>query len=107
MGLDGWVVPPDNPGTRRRGRSPHERTEAMPQRIPDLVERFCQYQQKQHGKAEGGVKTYRWVLEQLLRFVRARDGRLARVEDLNTETLQAWIDDMAASNLSINTLRSR
>ena len=54
----------------------------MTQRLADLVEQFCQYQQKQRGKAEGGVKTYRWMLEQFLRFVRARQDRLARVEDL-------------------------
>ena len=79
----------------------------MTQRLADLAEQFCQYQLKQRGKAEGGVRTYRWMLDQFLRFVRAREGRLARADDLNTVMLQAWLDDMAASNLSINTLRCR
>jgi integrase/recombinase XerC len=79
----------------------------MAQRLVDLVEHFCQYQRKQRGKAEGGVATYRWMVDQFLRFVRAREFRLARVEDLNTVMLQAWMDDMAASDLSINTLRCR
>ncbi len=79
----------------------------MTQRLVELVERFCSYQRKQRGKTEGGVGTYRWILEQFLRFVRAREGRLARVEDLNSTMLQAWLDDMAAADLSINTLRLR
>jgi len=36
-----------------------------------------------------------------------REFSLAPVEDLTTFMLQAWMDDMAASDLSINTLRSR
>ena len=79
----------------------------MAQRVVDLVEQFCQYQRKQRGKTERGVSTYRWMLEQFLRFVRAHEGRLARVEDLRIGTLQAWLDDMATSELSINTLRCR
>ncbi len=51
--------------------------------------------------------TYRWMLERFLRFVRVTQGRLARVEDLNPTVLQTWMDDMAASSLSINTLRCR
>jgi len=47
------------------------------------------------------------MLVQFLRFVRAREFRLARVEDLNTVMLQAWMDGMAASDLSVNTLRCR
>jgi len=79
----------------------------MTQRLGDLVEQFCQYQLKQRGKTAGGVGTYRWVLGQFMRFVQATQYRLARVEDLNSGTLQAWMDDMAAGNLSINTLRTR
>ena len=79
----------------------------MAQRLVDLLEQFCQYQRKQRGKAEGGVSTYRWMLERFLRFVRAREGRLARVEDLSMAMLQAWLDEMAGSDLSINTLRCR
>ena len=50
----------------------------MTQQLVDLVEQFCQYQLKQRGKTEGGVQSYRWVLEQFLMFVRSRQGRLAR-----------------------------
>ena len=46
----------------------------MTQRLADLVEQFCQYQRKQRGKAEGGVTTYRWMLE---RFLRSCDARKA------------------------------
>jgi len=37
---------------------------------------FCNLQSKQRGKTEGGVKTYRWNLEQFLVFVRHHHGRL-------------------------------
>ena len=40
----------------------------MTQQLVDLVEQFCQYQLKQRGKTEGGVQSYRWVLEQFLDF---------------------------------------
>ena len=53
------------------------------------------------------METYRWNLEQFLAFVRAREGRLARIADLTTPTIQSWLDDMAASDLSVNTLRRR
>ncbi|MGH7346511.1 MAG: tyrosine-type recombinase/integrase, partial [Candidatus Rokuibacteriota bacterium] len=83
------------------------RTEAMAYRLIDLLEQFCTYQQKQRGRTEGGVKTYRWNLEQFLVFVRNRDGRLARVTDLTASAVQAWMDDMAAENLALSTMRVR
>ncbi len=79
----------------------------MTQRLVELVEQFCHYQRKQRGKTEGGVRTYRWNLEQYLAFVRASDGRLARIQDLVEPKIQAWMDDMAGSNLAINSLRCR
>jgi hypothetical protein len=48
----------------------------MTQPLTELVEQFCNFQRKQRGKTEGGVKTYRWNLEQFLVFVRSRDGQL-------------------------------
>lgn len=77
------------------------------QLLIDLVEQFCTYQQKQRGKTEGGVTTYRWTLEQFLVFVRKREGRPARVGDLTPETVQAWMDEMAAADLALSTIRSR
>lgn len=79
----------------------------MTHRIVDLVEQFCQYQLKQRGKTAGGVSTYRWNLDQFLRLVRAHEGRIARLGDLTTDMIQAWMDDMAASDLSMNTMRCR
>jgi len=79
----------------------------MTQPLADLVEQFCAYQRKQRGRTEGGVKTYRWNLEQFLTFVRAREGRLARLRDLRVPVIQAWMDEMAASDLGPNTLRCR
>jgi integrase/recombinase XerC len=75
--------------------------------LVDLVEQFTAYLRKQRGRTEGGVKTYRWNLEQFLVFVRARSGRLARLTDLERPTIQAWLDDMAAQDLGLNTLRLR
>lgn len=77
------------------------------QPLVDLVEQFCLYLRKQKGRTEGGVKTYRWNLEQFLVFVRARSGRLGRLHDLERPTIQAWMDDMAAQDLGLNTLRLR
>ena len=77
------------------------------QLLIDLVEQFCTYQHKQRGKTEGGATTYRWTLEQFLVFVRKREGRPARVGDLTTDTVQAWMDEMAADNLALSTMRSR
>lgn len=71
------------------------------------MEQFCQYQLKQGGKTEGGVHSYRWVLEQFLMFVRSHLGRVGRVSDLTPSTIQAWVDDMAACDLALGTMRSR
>ncbi len=79
----------------------------MAQQLTELVEQFCNYQLKQRGKMEGGVRTYRWILEQFLIFVRHREGRLARLTDLNRSVIQAWMDDMAATDLALSTMRVR
>jgi len=79
----------------------------MAQQLTELVEQFCAFQRKQRGKAEGGVKTYRWNLEQFLAFVRNRYGRLARIADLTPAVIQSWMDDMAGSDLAMNTMRVR
>jgi hypothetical protein len=105
--LDGRVVPPDTATRRKRGRGSGRRTESMAQSLTDLVEQFCTFQRKQRGKTEGGVKTYRWNLEQFLVFARSRDGRLARVMDLTAATVQASMDDMAAEDLALSTMRVR
>ncbi len=78
----------------------------MTQQLVDLVEQFCQYQLKQRGKTERGVQTYRWNLEQFLLFGRARFGRVARVSDLSKGVIQDWMDDMAARDLTLETIRS-
>src|SRR5213078_3713774 len=83
--LDGWVVPPNTATQRKRGRGAGRRTAAMAQPLVELVEQFCTYQRKQRGKTEGGVRTYRWILEQFLIFVRNRYGRLARLTDLTPQ----------------------
>jgi site-specific recombinase XerD len=79
----------------------------MAQPLLELMDQFCTYQRKQKGKTEGGARTYRWNLEQFTTFVRTREGRVARVGDLNPETLQAWMDQMAAEDLALSTMRSR
>src|SRR6059036_4288622 len=83
--LDGWVVPPDTAHQRKRGRGSGRRTENMTQPLTELVEQFCNFQRKQRGKTEGGVRSYRWNLEQFLVFIRGREGRLAKVADLRSE----------------------
>src|SRR5216117_2991146 len=105
--LDGWVVPPDTSDQRKRGRGPGWRTDAMAQQLTELVEQFCAFQRKQRGKAEGGVKTYRWNLGQYLEFVAGRRGRPACVGDLDPATIQAWMDSMAAADLALGTMRVR
>ena len=62
----------------------------MTQPLTDLVEQFCNYRLKQRGKTEGGVQTYRWILQQFLVFVRNRYGRMARITDLTPLTIQQW-----------------
>ena len=79
----------------------------MAQQLTELVEQFCNFQRKQRGKTEGGVRTYRWILEQFLMFIRNRHERLARVTDLTPAVIQAWMDDMAASDLALSTMRVR
>jgi integrase/recombinase XerC len=79
----------------------------MAQQLTEMVEQFCSFQRKQRGKTEGGVRTYRWNLEQFLMFVHNRDGHLARVSDLTASTVQAWMDDMAAADLALSTMRVR
>lgn len=79
----------------------------MAQPLMEWVEQFCTYQQKQKGRTESGVKAYRWNLEQFLRFIRKQEGRLARVADLGSETVQGWMDDMAGADLSLSSMRVR
>jgi len=40
-------------------------------------------------------------------FVRKREGRPARVGGLAPETVQAWMDHMAETDLALSTMRSR
>ena len=79
----------------------------MAQPLTEVVEQFCNFQRKQRGKTEGGVRAYRWNLEQFLVFVRNGHGRLAKVTDLTGSTVQAWMDDMAAEDLALSTMRVR
>lgn len=105
--LDAWVVPPHNSPRRIHGRGRGQKGRAMTQPLGELVEQFCLYQFKQRGRTKGGVAATRWVLERFLRFVRQRVGRHARVTDLTGETLQEWLDDMAATDLALSTMRTR
>jgi integrase/recombinase XerC len=79
----------------------------MAQPLIELVDQFCTFQRKQRGKTERGVKTYRWNLEQYLAFVGGRRGRPACVGDLEPATIQAWMDNMAAADLALGTMRVR
>src|SRR5215813_3801814 len=47
------------------------------------------------------------TLHQFLIFVHNREGRLARVTDLIPEVIQTWVDDMAAADLALSTMRAR
>jgi site-specific recombinase XerD len=105
--LDGWVVPPHTDGRRTGGRDGGRRANVMTKQLGDLVEQFCQYQHKQRGKTEGEVQSYRWVLEQFLLFLRTHAGRVGRVSDMTQSTVQAWMDDMAACDLVLSTMRIR
>jgi integrase/recombinase XerC len=105
--LDAWVVPPHTPTRRIHGRDRGQKGRVMTQPLGELVEQFCLYQFKQRGRVKGGVAATRWVLERFLRFVRQRVGRHARVTDLTGETLQQWMDDMAATDLALSTMRTR
>ena len=79
----------------------------MTQPLSELVEQFCHFQRKQRGKSDRGVKTYRWVFEQFLVFVKTQRGRMARAHDVSAETIQAWMDAMAAADLALETMRMR
>lgn len=105
--LDVWVVPPHTQFRRTHGRGRDRKGRTMTQPLADLVEQFCLYQLKQRGRTKGGVGATHWVLARFLRFVRQRVGRQARVTDLTGETLQQWMDDMAAHDLALSTMRTR
>ena len=53
------------------------------------------------------MQAYRWVLEQFLVFGRGRFGRVARLSDLSKAVIQDWMDEMAARDLTLGTIRSR
>ena len=105
--LDDWLVPPHTSPRRSRGRGGDRKGTVMTRPLVELVEQFCQYQLKQRGKTEGGVQAYRWVLEQFLVFGRGRFGRVARLSDLSKAVIQDWMDEMAARDLTLGTIRSR
>src|SRR3989442_1491214 len=105
--LDAWIVPPDTAPQRKRGRGSGRRTAAMHPPLHDLVEEFCTYERKLRGRTEGGVRTYRWNLGQLLAFVRTFAGRLATVDDLTSGTIHAWMAEMAKEDLALSTMRTR
>lgn len=79
----------------------------MTQQLVELVEQFGNFQRKQRGKSERGVSTYRWVLEQFLRFIKNQRGRMGRVGDLTPDTIQTWMDNMAGADLALETMRVR
>lgn len=105
--LDGWLVPPHTASRRSRSCDRDRKGAVMTRPLVELVEQFCQYQLKQRGKTEGGVQAYRWVLERFLVFGRARFGRVARLSDLSKAVIQDWMDEMAACDLTLGTIRSR
>ena len=75
--------------------------------LHQLVEEFCIYQRKPRGKTEGGVRAYRWTLEQFLRFMRTLTGRPPVVDDLTATHLSAWMIEMAKADLALSTMRVR
>ena len=75
--------------------------------LQQLVEEFCNYQRKPRGKTEGGVRAYRWTLEQFLKFVRAEVRRTPAVEDLTPAMIRAWMAHMAMKDLALGTMRVR
>jgi integrase/recombinase XerC len=105
--LDPWLVPPHTAQRRSRSCGGDRKGTVMTRPLMELVEQFCQYQLKQRGRTEGGVQTARWSLEQFLLFVRDRSGKIARLLDLNRATIQEWMDDMAARDLSVSSMRTR
>jgi len=105
--LDGWLVPPHTASRRSRSCGRDRKGTVMTRPLVELVEQFCQYQLKQRGKTEGGVQAYRWNLEQFLVFGRSRFGRVARLSDLSKAVIQDWMDEMAARDLTLGTIRIR
>jgi integrase/recombinase XerC len=105
--LDGWLVPPHTAPRRSRSCGGDRKGTVMTRPLAELVEQFCQYQLKQRGRTEGGVQTARWSLEQFLLFVHNRWGKVARLSDLTRTTIQEWMDDMAARDLSVSSMRTR
>jgi integrase/recombinase XerC len=79
----------------------------MTQQLVELVEQFCNFQRKQRGKSERGVRTYGWVLARFLGFCKHQRGRMARVGDLTPDTIQVWMDEMAGADLALETMRVR
>ena len=105
--LDGWLVPPHTASRRSRSCDRDRKGSVMTRPLMQLVEQFCLYQLKQRGKTEGGVQAYRWNLEQFLVFAQARFGRTARLSDLSKAVIQEWMDEMAARELTVATMRIR
>jgi site-specific recombinase XerD len=75
--------------------------------LEELVEEFCTYQGKVSGKTEGGVRAYRWMLQQYLKFVQMAEGRPATVDDLTPARVRAWMASMATQDLALSTMRVR
>jgi site-specific recombinase XerC len=65
------------------------------------------YQGKVSGKTEGGVRAYRWTLQQDLKFVQMAEGRPATVDDLTPARVRAWMASMATQDLALSTMRVR
>jgi integrase/recombinase XerC len=105
--LDPWLVPPHTAQRRSRSCGGDRKGTVMTRPLVELVEQFCQYQLKQRGRTEGGVQTARWSLEQFLLFVRDRSAKIATLLDLDRATIQEWMDDMAARDLSVSSMRTR
>ncbi len=72
-----------------------------------LVDEFCTYQRKLRGKTEGGVKAYRWTLEQFQKFMRTLTGRPPVVDALTPAHINAWMTEMARADLALSTMRVR
>jgi len=46
-------------------------------------------------------------VEQFLRFIKRQHGRMARVGELTSDAIQAWMDAMAGADLGLETMRVR
>jgi site-specific recombinase XerC len=75
--------------------------------LEELAEEFCTYQGKVSGKTEGGVRAYRWTLQQFLKFVQTTEGRAATVDELTPARVRAWMASMATQDLALSTMRVR